>query len=872
MKRRVPGAEAAPPRRNALDLGRPREREGRDAQAGAAARLAALARRAEAALVFERIWPPLAWAGALVALFLAASWFGLWFVVPRLGRVAGVAVFAALLFAALAPLAKLRRPTREETLARLDRDSHVPHRPAASLADRLAAPGDDATTNALWLLHRRRLAQQIERIAPALPAPRMAWRDPRALRFGALILALAAAIVAGPERYARVVAAFDWRGGWAAAAAARIDAWVDPPAYTGKPPILLDVSQRQGPAQKIVAPEGSILVVRADASAIEARVEGALKPLAGDKDAAEATATPATNAPIERRWTVAGDGAFTLLRDGSPFAKFDIAAIAAGKPTITLIEPPRDNFSGSMTLHYALADRYGVSSAEAEFSKPSGADASPPPRALIEAPKLPLQLPSTASGVGEASTTSDLSEHPWAGAQVMMTLKATGLSGQIGASAPIAIQLPQRDFHNPLARALVEQRRDLILDPDHDRPDLAKAIAALLIAPEVFQTPAGVYLGLRAVQSRLAAAHGDADLIALADLMWAMAVQIEDGDASQAQRDLRAAEDKLREALQRGASDEEIRELTKELRQAAERYMRDLASQDPGANEDARPMAEKDLESMLDRFEDTARNGARQDAEAMLDQLQNMFENMRSARDAEADPAMREMRKQLSELEKLLHDQQALRDDTFRRDQRERLRRVTPGDNAAPEANEPGPSLEQRQRELRDRLAELQRRLKGLGLKGEKGFGDAQGDMEEAEGDLKGDGQGHGGRGEDGQQQDDQGLDDLLGEMGQTGNGRAVEAQGRALEALREGAQGLQQQMQGGGQGGFSRPAGVPAISERGATRWDASAAMRAARWKARSTAAPTSPSARAASWRSCAGACPIPIGRAKSATISNGC
>lgn len=132
MKRRVPGAEAAPPRRNAFNSGTPREREGRDAQAGAAARLAALARRAEAALVFERIWPPLAWAGALVALFLAASWFGLWFVVPRLGRVAGVAVFAALLFAALAPLAKLRRPTREETLARLDRNSHVPHRPAAS--------------------------------------------------------------------------------------------------------------------------------------------------------------------------------------------------------------------------------------------------------------------------------------------------------------------------------------------------------------------------------------------------------------------------------------------------------------------------------------------------------------------------------------------------------------------------------------------------------------------------------------------------------------------------------------------------------------------------------------------------------------------
>jgi uncharacterized protein (TIGR02302 family) len=769
-----------------LQSGEPNEQGRRDARLNAGAVLDALARRAEAALVFERIWPPLAWAGALVALFLAASWFGLWFAAPRLGRIAGVALFAALLLAALAPLARLQRPTREETLARLDRDARMPHRPAASLADRLAMPGDGATTNALWILHRRRLARQVAGIAPAFPSPRMAWRDPRALRFCALLLALGAAIVAGPERYGRVAAAFDWRGGSAAAAAARLDAWIDPPAYTGAPPMLLDVSPRIGAAEKIVAPEGSILVVRAEANAIETRIEGALTPLASDKAAA------AENAPIERRWTVRGDGAFTLARNGSPFAAFAIAAIAAGKPTITLIDPPRPNLSGSLTLHYALADRYGVASAEAEFSKPGGAGASPPPRALIEAPKLPLQLPNTASGVGEALTTSDLSEHPWAGAEVVMTLKATGLSGASGASAPIALRLPQRDFHNPLARALVEQRRGLILDPDHDRPHLAKAIAALLIAPDVFETPAGVYLGLRAVQSRLASARGDPELVEVADLLWAMAIQIEDGDASQAQRDLRAAEEKLREALQRGAGDEEIRALTQELREAAERYMRDLAEQDPGAEQDAAPMEEKDLESLLDRFEDTARNGAREDAEAMLDRLQNMFENMRSAREAEANPAMREMRKQLSELEKMLRDQKALRDDTFRRDQRERLRRDAGKDNAAPEANEDDskgePTLEQRQRALRERLAEMRRRLERLGMKGEKGLDDAQGAMGEAEGDLKGDGEGR---------------DGASGELGRTGKGRAVEAQGRALQALREGAQGLQRQMQGDGQGGF---------------------------------------------------------------------
>ncbi len=76
-------------------------------------------------------------------------------------------------------------------------------------------------------------------------------------------------------------------------------------------------------------------------------------------------------------------------------------------------------------------------------------------------------------------------------------------------------------------------------------------------------------------------------------------------------------------------------------------------------------------------------------------------------------------------------------------------------------------------------MAELQRKLKSLGMKGEKGFDDAQGDMKEAEGDLKGGGQGK------------------AGKNGKGGKGAAVDAQGRALDALRDGAQGLQKQMDG---------------------------------------------------------------------------
>ncbi len=56
--------------------------------------------------------------------------------------------------------------------------------------------------------------------------------------------------------------------------------------------------------------------------------------------------------------------------------------------------------------------------------------------------------------------------------------------------------LPQRRFVKPLARALAEQRRILALDPD-SRASVRTALEALSIAPEAFDTPSAIHLGLR---------------------------------------------------------------------------------------------------------------------------------------------------------------------------------------------------------------------------------------------------------------------------------------------------------------------------------------------------------------------------------------
>src|SRR6202008_1349663 len=70
------------------------------------------------------------------------------------------------------------------------------------------------------------------------PVPRLALRDPFAVRARGVVFVGATFFAAGGERMRRIAAAFDWQGVMLPANF-RVDAWVSPPAYTGKPPIIL---------------------------------------------------------------------------------------------------------------------------------------------------------------------------------------------------------------------------------------------------------------------------------------------------------------------------------------------------------------------------------------------------------------------------------------------------------------------------------------------------------------------------------------------------------------------------------------------------------------------------------------------------------
>ncbi len=787
-------------------------------------RLRTLVARSSLVLVWERVWPLVSPLLIVVGAFLAVSWAGLWTEAPRALRVAGTLAFVAVAIASIWRVTRFRRPTRLEALGRLDRDSGLAHRPATTIGDAIANVQADPSTAVLWDIHVRRAQTVVSSLKLALPSPGMPAHDRHAVRAGALVAVVAAGFIAGPEKYARLLAAFDWTTPGAISQGFRLDAWIDPPPYTGRPPILLKANdeaagQPKDRSRRVEAPVGSTIVVRSsNGASVVVETEGAVAPIKPEGDAAADKAPKTAQAAVadqENRWTLRGDGRVVIRRSGSIVGAYDVISLPDKAPVIALKGDPKPNARGSLTVGYKIEDDYGVIGAEAEFASPIINGKPVTGRTLVEPPRMGLSLPSGAGGLGEAETTSDLSEHAWAGARVTMTLTARDEGENVGRSDPVEMTLPQRTFVKPLARALVEQRRNLILAPDQ-KARVSAALEGLMIAPERFKTTANVYLGLYTIALRLTRARTDPALVEVADLMWEMALRLEDGDLSDAERDLRSLQQQLREALQRGASEDEIRKLTDQLRAALDKFLRELAEQmrrdqnsdrqqaDNQFNPD-RMVTPQDLQSMLDRLEDMAKSGNMADAQRMLDQLQNLLENLQSAqRRGAQDQMAREMNRQMGELDKLMREQQQLRDKTFSESQKQRQAqrnqqrgqqgqqgqrqqrgpRSQQGDQQSEqgeqgddndqmaengEDGDEGQNLQEQQENLRKRLAELQRRMKHLGMKGEEGFDEAEEAMKDAEQNLG---------------------------QGKPGQGKAVDSQGRALDALRRGAQSMAQQMQ----------------------------------------------------------------------------
>lgn len=757
--------------------------------------LARALRRARGSLLWERLWPALASVAIILALFLAFSWAGLWLMLPPLARAIGLVIFGLLLIVAAVPLAILRLPSVNDGLRRLDRRSGEIHRPATAVSDHIAANGSDPVAQALWQAHVERALLSARKIKAGWPMPRLSLRDPMALRALVAILVVATFFAASGERFKRVAAAFDWHG-VVAPANFRIDAWITPPVYTGRPPVMLPglrpgETAQNAPAAPVAVPSGSQLVIRATG-----KVHFDIIRKGGIEDAPAEARAPLPAGTEERRLVIKGDGSAAVHGVLGSDLVWNFTAIPDRAPTIDLTRDPERQARGALRLDYRVEDDYGVVEAKATFARKEEKASDKPPRPLFSAPDYALVLPQQRTRAGTAQTTHDLTEHPWAGTEVMLTLTARDEAGNEGRSEPRELLLPQRIFVKPLARALIEQRRNLALDAE-SKLIVLTALDALTIAPERFTPEASIYLGLRSIYHELEHAKSDDALRDVVARLWDMAVQLEDGNVSQAEQALRQAQEALRQALERGASDEEIKKLMDQLRAAMDKFLQALAEEmrknpqqltRPLDRNNTRMLSQQDLKSMLDRLENLARSGNKDAARQLLEQLQSMLENLQMARPGAQgeDGEDNDMMSALDELGDMIRKQQQLRDKTFKQGQENRRDRQ----RGQQGQNQMG-DLRQDQQGLRDRLNKLleQLRQRGLGQQGQQGQQGQKGQPGQQGGEM-------GELGDAGEA-----MGEAEGQLGEGDADGAVGSQGRALEAMRKGAKGLAQSMQQQGMG-----------------------------------------------------------------------
>lgn len=747
---------------------------------------------------WEIFWPRILPLTLVLCLFLTFSWLGMWPQLPDSARIALLVLFGMAGIAALYPLGGLEIPSRARINTRIENRSHLEHRPVTAQEDRLtksAGAEDDAFARALWREHQRRMAHSLDHLRAGTPVPKVAARDPYALR-AVVSLLLFIGVAAGWGNWStRIADAFRIHEIATPVATGRIDAWLTPPAYTNRPPIFLgsDIASA-------TVPEGSELVVRLldiDQPELALSRDGTilkLQPEAADKAGTE------KDQPASQTFRSVVDQSATLVLSSqdNPVRQWAITILPDENPSIRFVEDPAPSTRGALEFSYAVEDDYGVTGARAEIEQTGPGSENTDP--LIEAPEIALPLPRRRAREGTSQTSQDLTAHPWAGAEIDLTLVAEDEAGQQGSSETRTIILPERVFTKPLALAVVEERRNLALDA-RSAPQVAEMLDIITDThPEVFIKDVAVFTSLRVAYRMVSRAENDDQLREAIDLLWETALAIEDGDLSLAERRLRDAQERLSEALENGASDEEIDELMKELRAAMDAFMRELAEQmarNP-QNLQAMPLdpnsqvlRQQDLDRLMQQIEDLAKSGSKDAARQLLQELQRMMNNLQMARPGsqqqQTDPLSQEMNK----LGEMMRRQQELMDQTFdmqRRQQQMQEQQNRPGQQGdqqqqgqSGQQNQPGQQrpmtaeefaeamkeLQRQQGELQRQMDELQEGLRGLGLDPGEKLGEAGEAMGEAE-----------------------------QQLGQGETGPATDQQGRALQAMREGAQQMMRNMQ----------------------------------------------------------------------------
>jgi uncharacterized protein (TIGR02302 family) len=694
------------------------------------------------------LWPAL----LIVAGFLAAALFGLLRLIPAWPQLIVLLLIAVGFLAAVwTGFRHFRLPSRGEAVRRVERDSGLEHRPITHLNDAQVSNLVDPGATALWKLYRAKLLASIGSLALALPRGTLVRRDPWGLRVLALLALIIAGFAAGDSWRHRLVQALHPNfSAFAESETSKVEAWLTPPDYTRLAPISLSSAVQQNEDGKpIQVPAGSKILAQAEGVGAHASL------FANGESKNFETLDPMTQR-IEGK--IKSGSEIEIRADGETLAHWPITVVPDQPPTVAFAAKPSATDRGVLRLDYAAKDDYGVANVRAVI------------QLRDETMELNLPLPQVDGRDIKAFSYQDLTAHPWSGLDVEMRLVARDDLGQIGASAPIPVTLPERKFFNPVARAIIEQRKKLVRNPD-SKDSVAEALRGIDAQPEAFDGNIAVFLALNLAWRQLSNEEvSKSDIASVVQLLWDTALALEDGGTSIAMRELRELQRQLQEALNRGASQEEIEKLMNQLQEAMNKYLQSLQQAMQQAMKNGAPMqqispnamrlSQQDLNQMLNEARRMAQSGSRESAQQMLNRLQQMLENLQAGIPM-PNRQGNQAQQMLNDLGRMMQRQQDLLQQSFQ------LQR---GQQSGQDSgNQSGAGQEQagQQDLLRRDLGQLMRQ-----------FGNMTGDLPQGMG------------------QAEQSMRQAVEALNGSDFDRATEAQNQALSQMQQGMQSMQQMLQ----------------------------------------------------------------------------
>jgi len=594
-------------------------------------------------------------------------------------------------------------PRRVEALEKLD--ENLENRPISSLQDSPAINVKDPFAKALWEAHIKDMKLQAEAASAPFPAPNLARKDRVGLRLLALTGVISALLFA-PKIGVETLQATIGGEPVATGPSVAIEAWAMPPAYTGKPAIYLTELADDA---RVELPIGSEITLRTYGDGEFSLTEG----VSGE---AAALTSPEENAPArDGRFAVLLNGAIEVFDGTTSLGKWRVAVIQDAPPTLAVADGISKSREGELSIEYAATDDYGIVSTRyiihPELDLVNRAHGLAPDPSELPSDftgELPLPFSQDLTDIKEILL-ADYSKEMWAHLPVSIMLEVTDGAGQVARVELETDELPALSFFDQLAGAVVEQRRDMMWSPENDMR-ISQVLRAISHKPEDGLFPnASTYLLLRSAIRRMGYQMEDGlsadERTELEELLWQIALQIENGDLSGAEARLRRAQERLSQALENGATNEEIAGLMDELRDATEDYMDELAqNMEPGeqqqqAQGETRTMTSDQLQEMLDRIQELSENGQTEEAQQLLEELQNFMDNMQMTQ-GEGGGKQRPGTPEQQQMQDGLQEQQELSDEAFQQLQEQF------GEQG--EGNEEGESLAERQEQLREYIEQMQ--------------------------------------------------------------------------------------------------------------------------------------------------------------------